>query len=261
MARTAAAAGIWSRGRAFARAVQHCLGAPLLLSAGLLIVLSSPGACQTEPVRGEATFSAQRGYARLMLKLTEDVDSEVTAAGSILIIRFKRPVDVPVDKLSDAVPDYVGSARRDPDGSAIRLSLARRVTINTMTAGERLFVDLLPDSWSGQPPGLPAEVVRELSERARARRTRIARAARDGGSQEARADPRPRLGAADLRPLRVRDARRRRCLQRAERSEADAAVQLGAQFRSGGCQDRGAAERCLDQSEDPRAKPPRWKSR
>jgi hypothetical protein len=92
----------------------------------------------------------------------------VSTAGSILVIRFKRPVDIPVEKLSDAVPDYVGSARRDPDGSAIRLSLARRVTINTMTAGERVFVDLLPDTWSGPPPALPAEVVRELSERARA---------------------------------------------------------------------------------------------
>jgi hypothetical protein len=58
--------------------------------------------------------------------------------------------------------------RRDPDGSAIRLSLTRRVTINTMTAGERVFVDLLPDTWSSHPPGLPAEVLRELSERARA---------------------------------------------------------------------------------------------
>ncbi len=37
-----------------------------------------------------------------------------------------------------------------------------------MTAGERVFVDLLPDSWTGAPPGLPAEVVRELSDRARA---------------------------------------------------------------------------------------------
>jgi hypothetical protein len=31
-----------------------------------------------------------------------------------------------------------------------------------------VFVDLLPDTWSGQPPGLPPEVIRELSERARA---------------------------------------------------------------------------------------------
>jgi tetratricopeptide (TPR) repeat protein len=124
--------------------------------------------CRAEPVKGEASFSAGGGYARLVLKLAEDVESEVTTAGSILVIRFKQPVDIPTEKLSVAVPDYVGSVRRDPDGMAIRLSLVRKVTVNTMTAGERVFVDLLPDSWSGQPPGLPPEVVRELSERARA---------------------------------------------------------------------------------------------
>lgn len=134
----------------------------------MLAGLTFSGACQADPVKGEATFSASGGYARLVLKLAEDVESEVSTAGSILVIRFKRPVDIPVEKLSDAVTDYVSSARRDPDGSAIRLSLARKVTINTMTAGERVFVDMLPDGWSGQPPGLPPEVVRELSERARA---------------------------------------------------------------------------------------------
>ena len=36
-----------------------------------------------------------------------------------------------------------------------------------MTAGERVFVDLLPDTWNGPPPALPLEVVRELAERAR----------------------------------------------------------------------------------------------
>jgi len=127
----------------------------------------SGGVCHADPIKGEATFSASGGFARLVLKLAEDVDSEVTTAGSIIVIRFKRPVDIPVDALSDAVPDYVGSARRDPDGSAIRLSLSRRVTINTMTAGERVFIDLLPDTWKGPPPSLPPEVIRELSERAR----------------------------------------------------------------------------------------------
>jgi tetratricopeptide (TPR) repeat protein len=150
------------------RTARHCLGAPSWLAAGLVLIgLTFSGACRADPVKGEATFSAAGGYARLVLKLAEDVESEVTTAGSIIVIRFKRPVDIPVDKLSDAVPDYVGSARRDPDGSAIRLSLARRVTINTMTAGERVFVDLLPDTWTGQPPGLPPGVIRELAERAR----------------------------------------------------------------------------------------------
>jgi tetratricopeptide (TPR) repeat protein len=181
MGRTAAA-GFWSLVCARARTVQRCLGRPSSLVAGLVLAgLTLSGACQADPVKGEATFSASGGYARLVLKLAEDVESEVSTAGSILVIRFKRPVDIPVEKLSDAVTDYVSSARRDPDGSAIRLSLARKVTINTMTAGERVFVDMLPDGWSGQPPGLPPEVVRELSERARAaeRALRQQRAAND----------------------------------------------------------------------------------
>src|SRR5882724_9432227 len=164
MARTAAA-GSWSRVCARAWTVRRCLG----LAAGLtLIVLMFPGVGRAQPVKGDATFSASGGYARLVLKLAEDVGAEVTTAGTIIVIRFKRPVDMRVDRLAEMVPDYVGSARRDPDGTAIRLSLVRRVSVNTMTAGERVFVDLLPDSWSGAPPGLPPEVVRELADRARA---------------------------------------------------------------------------------------------
>ncbi len=141
--------------------------------------IEAPGHSESDPVKGEATFAASGGYARLVLKLADDVDSEVTTAGNILVIRFKHPVDIPVETIADAVPDYVSSARRDPDGTAIRLSLARRVTINTMSAGERIFVDLLPDSWAGAPPSLPPEVIRELAERARAaeRALRLARAA------------------------------------------------------------------------------------
>jgi tetratricopeptide (TPR) repeat protein len=168
MARTAAA-GFGSWARAYARGARRCLGMPCWLAAGLVLAataFSSPGLA--EPVKGEATFAAANGFARLVLKFSEDVDSEVTAAGTIIVIRFKRSVDIAVDKIADAVPSYVSSARRDPDGSAIRLSLARRVTVNTMTAGERIYVDLLPDNWTGMPPGLPPEVIRELSDRARA---------------------------------------------------------------------------------------------
>jgi tetratricopeptide (TPR) repeat protein len=162
-----AAASHWSQARAWLRAAWRCLGWPMWLAAGLLLAVSS-SAGAVEAVKGEATLSAAGGYARLVLKLDEDVDSDVSVAGTILIIRFKRPVDVPVAKLADAAPDYVGSARRDPDGSAIRLALSRKVTVNAMTAGERVFIDLMPDNWKGLPPGLPPEVVKELSERARA---------------------------------------------------------------------------------------------
>lgn len=133
----------------------------------LLLTNPSDTHAQQPPVRGEATLVNGGGYARLSVRLEEDVESEVVTAGQILVIRFKRPVAVSMDKVADSLPDYVGSARRDPDGQAVRLALSRRVSVNTMVAGERLFVDLLPDSWTGAPPALPADVVKELAERAR----------------------------------------------------------------------------------------------
>ncbi|MGY8638756.1 tetratricopeptide repeat protein [Bradyrhizobium sp. 14AA] len=161
-----AAAGFVSRARALAQGLsRHVRKAPVL-AACLLIGLAAPAGA-ADPVRGEASFSSGGGFARLVIKLGEDVPSEVTTAGSILIVRFDRPVDVPVDRVPEGAPDYVNSARRDPDGGAIRLSLARRVTVNTMNAGERTFIDLLPEGWKGPPPALPMDVVKELAERAR----------------------------------------------------------------------------------------------
>src|SRR5690242_5996297 len=155
--------------RAAAGVARRCRFGLASLALALSIAVAATSAfAQADPVPGEAVLRANPGYARLTIKLAEDVESQVTAAGQIIVIRFKRPVAIPIGKIIDAVPDYVSSARADPDGAAIRLSLARRVTINTMTAGERLFVDLLPDNWTGPPPPLPSEVVRELSDRARA---------------------------------------------------------------------------------------------
>jgi tetratricopeptide (TPR) repeat protein len=154
-----------------------------MLAAVLVAAVLLPSqSARAQAVKGEASLAVSGGYARLVLKLAEDVESEVAMAGTILVVRFKRPIDISVDGLSDAAPDYVGSARRDPDGMAIRLALSRKVTVNTMVAGERIFIDLLPDKWAGPPPSLPQEVIRELSERARAaeRQLRMQRSASDG---------------------------------------------------------------------------------
>lgn len=152
------------------RAARPAAGFRAVFAALILALLLSPFslAHAQQPVRGDATLANGGGYARLLVKLEEDVESEVVTAGQILVIRFKRPVAVPMDKVADALPDYVGSARRDPDGMAVRIALSRKVSVNTMVAGERLFVDLLPDTWTGAPPALPADVVKELAERARA---------------------------------------------------------------------------------------------
>src|SRR6201996_3500718 len=162
--------GFWSQVCAVAQAARGCLLRPLVavLMLASLLQIAPAGAAQLEPVKGEASFSNGGGFARLVFKFAQDVATEVTSAGSIIVIRFERPVAITADRLAESVPDYVSGVRLDPDGTAIRMSLSQRVRVNTMQAGERTFVDLLPDSWTGAPPPLPIEVVRELAERARA---------------------------------------------------------------------------------------------
>src|SRR3954464_13208264 len=112
-----AAAGFVSRARALARRLSRHVRAAPLLAASLLIGFTAPVRA-ADAIRGEATFSASGGFARLVIKLGEDVPSEVTTAGSILVIRFDRAVDVPVDRVPEGAPDYVNSARRAPPGRA-----------------------------------------------------------------------------------------------------------------------------------------------
>lgn len=172
------AGGLGPRVRGAARAA--CRRALRWSCAALIAVaFALPTPSHAELPKGEATLSSSGKYARLLLKFDREVGTEVVVAGSILVIRFNGPVDIDIDQLIDAVPSYVGASRRDPDGSAIRLALTQKVRVNVMTAGERVFIDLLPESWSGLPPPLPQEVVRELSERALAaeRALRLQRAA------------------------------------------------------------------------------------
>ncbi len=119
------------------------------------------------PLRATLAVTASDGYARLVFSASEFIDATTKLSGHVLIITFKQPIDVSVDRVPEQAPDYVGAARRDPDGLAIRMALSQDVTVNLMGAGEKLFVDLLPTSWTGPPPGLPQDVVTELTRRAR----------------------------------------------------------------------------------------------
>ncbi|HVY58795.1 MAG TPA: tetratricopeptide repeat protein [Xanthobacteraceae bacterium] len=125
-----------------------------------------PGRAE-EPVKGEVSVATRDGYARLVFRFPEEVDADVKLSGTILVITFKQPVQVGVDNLASNARDYIGAARRDPDGRGLRLALAQKVRVNSMAAGERLFVDLLPESWTGAPPSLPQEIVEDLARRAR----------------------------------------------------------------------------------------------
>jgi hypothetical protein len=120
-----------------------------------------------DPIKTDVTASDAGGYARLVFSMREYDPASIRQSDNVLIITFREPVDVSVEQLATQVPDYIGGARRDPDGMAVRFALKRAVTVNAMTAGEKYFVDLLPDTWRGLPPGLPQDVVEALARRAR----------------------------------------------------------------------------------------------
>ena len=126
-----------------------------------------PGSSATGPIKGDITVDLSGGYARLIFAMSDDVDASVHTSNNVLIISFVQPVQVSVDRLPTQAPDFIGAARRDPDGRAVRIALAPKVTVNSIVAGQKFFVDLLPSTWSGPPPGLPQQVVEDLARRAR----------------------------------------------------------------------------------------------
>src|SRR5262249_5962367 len=120
-----------------------------------------------DPIKGEVKAVADGGYLRLTFQFDEAVEATTRVSGAIVVINFNKPVTLAVERLNVNAPDFVSAARRDPDGSAIRIALTRKVKLNTISAAERLYVDLLPENWKGPMPGLPQEVVDELVRRAR----------------------------------------------------------------------------------------------
>ncbi|MGO9700580.1 MAG: tetratricopeptide repeat protein [Xanthobacteraceae bacterium] len=120
-----------------------------------------------EPAKGDVIVDVSGGYGRLVFALRDDIDATARLAGNVLIVSFSQPTMAGIDRLAEQAPDYISAARRDPDGRAVRMALARKVKVNSITAGGKFYVDLLPDTWSGAPPGLPRDVVEELARLAR----------------------------------------------------------------------------------------------
>jgi len=147
------------------RIVAVFIAIQLLLLAALLLLYPAPAAAAA--LKGEVAVSTRDGYARLVFTLAEESEADIRLNNGILIIAFRQAVDLSADRIPVGAPNYVGAARVDPDGSAVRLALNRKVTVNSMAAGEKLFVDLLPEGWTGLPPGLPQDVVEDLARRAR----------------------------------------------------------------------------------------------
>ena len=161
-----------------------------LLFSGVFAALAvvAPSA-HAEPLQADLRASQQDGYGRIVLTfrdLTLLPEYDAIASNGVLRIRFREEVMTSVDSVPIDMPNFISIARRDPDGSALRFALMGDFRINTMEAGEKLFIDLLPQNWQGMPPGLPDEVVQDLARRAEEaiRRARALEQARLKGQEE-----------------------------------------------------------------------------
>ncbi|GGE40680.1 hypothetical protein GCM10007276_17530 [Agaricicola taiwanensis] len=145
----------------------------------------------TTAAASEATVEAKEesGFGRVIMSfdMLPAFDARITTG--VLVVTFADSIEVSLDAVVAGMPNYVTAARRDPDGKAVRMALTRPLTVNTMQAGEKLFIDFLPAGWSGYPPGLPREVIADLNKKAREAR-------------QAAADIR-RLKQRDYQPLTV----------------------------------------------------------
>ena len=145
-----------------------------LTALGLVLGITSALAA-----KGLIVGSEQQGFGRIVFSFDKEIPARSRVVNSVLIVDFDEPVTVDLEKLSQQLPSYVSIARADPDGKSLRFGLNERYKIDLKPAGERVYLDILPQKWQGLPPALPAEVVQDLVRRARQAEDQLRRIARE----------------------------------------------------------------------------------
>lgn len=130
---------------------------------------SAPPAVAPAYAQSTPLFSLEKrdGYARMRFAFKSLPKYNVKATDSVLVITFDTPISLGEELKTLDGKGVVVAGRLDPDGKAVRFALATRQKINSIEAGEELFIDMLPVDWEGPAPGLPADVLAELNRRAR----------------------------------------------------------------------------------------------
>ena len=161
----------------------------------LLCVLMAATGPVFAQAQGQLFATEEDGYGRLILSFPgRDSLPEYTMRieNGVLSLEFGEAISVILPDVGLTMPDYLSVARVDPDGMGLRLGLKRAFNFNRIEAGEKLFVDLLPQSWQGMPPPLPQDVIDDLARRAKEAAIRAERERKAAGVVEL--DPR-----ADIR--------------------------------------------------------------
>ena len=154
--------------------------------AGALACLLAVTQAFAQSDKGAVSGAEMAGFGRIVFSFDHPIIARSKTANGVLVLSFDEPVNLDLDKLPGQAPAYIAGARRDPDGKTVRLALPRNYRANLMEAGEKLFLDLLPESWAGLPPSLPHEIVEQLARRAREAEETLRKANREREKREPR---------------------------------------------------------------------------
>ena len=134
----------------------------------LLLALPFPAVASGE---GRADLNEEDGYGRLVFTFPGGLPSHrASIKAGILVLEFGRGVEIDNDAFLREMPRYVALVRQSDDKRTLRVALTTDFTLDTKTAENAVYVDLLPPGWTGAPPPLPADVAARLEAAKRAKK-------------------------------------------------------------------------------------------
>ncbi len=95
------------------------------------------------------------GYARLLFTFAPKGHVGAAVNGGVLTLTFNRDTSITATTVAQNLTAYAGGARTDPDGRTFRFALVQPVRIHASEVGNQIAIDLVPNSFTGNPPDLP----------------------------------------------------------------------------------------------------------
>lgn len=147
------------------------LAVVLALQSSVSVAVAAPGSSMT------MTMSEEGGHGRIVFHWPDGVphySADVTSG--VLVVKFDKPFNVDTDEFLRQMPHVAALVRQDPDKMTLRVGLKFDCWVNTLEAENSVYVDLMPSSWTGAPPPLPADVIARMKAKADAIATAAAEA-------------------------------------------------------------------------------------
>lgn len=118
---------------------------------------------QTASIRGVK----MPNFGRIIFDFEVLPKYEIKSSPGMIMISFDQSLSMQLDNIGLELPTFVSGARLDPDRKVLRIITLQKLATNLTDVAEDLYLDLLPVTWQGPPPGLPVDVIADLSRRAR----------------------------------------------------------------------------------------------